>query len=199
MIAVSNNMNDPNTGHTEIWRDIPKYEGKYQISNFGRVKSVIRKNRKSCKILKQASHSGGYKSVGLYANKVLRAFYVHRIVAEVFLGNPKNKPEVDHIDGNPSNNAVSNLRWATTIENRNNPITVKRYRMSNRDKANWKAFDSRAHSVVQLDKSDNVVRIFQSLREARRNGYTAELVAAACKGEREYYKGYKWSYFEKRQ
>ena len=97
----------------EEWKDIEGYEG-YQVSSLGRVRS------KRC-VLKQCVCKG-YQTVAI-KNKTLR---VHRLVAITFLPNPLCKKEVDHIDGNPLNNCVDNLRWATRSENESNPITRKR-------------------------------------------------------------------------
>ena len=96
----------------EIWKDIEGYEGLYQISNFGNVKSLAkpRKNGNNTqyiqkeKLLKQSFTSTGYKKVELYKNGKRKSFKVHRLVAKAFISNPENKPEVNHIDGNKINN-----------------------------------------------------------------------------------------------
>jgi hypothetical protein len=110
----------------EIWKDIDNYEGLYQISNFGRVKSLAkywRSGKDSVtlrfhkeKILCQQNHSG-YLEVKLCNNRSKYYAKVHRLVCQAFLSNPENKPEVNHKDGNPSNNYLSNLEWCTHNEN----------------------------------------------------------------------------------
>lgn len=109
----------------EIWKDVVGYEGLYQVSNLGRVKSIIFPKNKDGKILKQRIRKG-YLRIQLYKNKIAKDFGVHRLVALAFIPNPYNKPEIDHIDGIPSNNNVSNLKWCTPKENSNNPITISR-------------------------------------------------------------------------
>ena len=109
----------------EIWKDIKGYEGLYQVSNLGRVKSLERmmKNRKCEEIIKVPSLGGkGYYRLPLCNNGINKYYFVHRLVAEAFKPNKENKPTVDHIDRNKTNNCVSNLRWATykeQIANRN--------------------------------------------------------------------------------
>ena len=98
----------------EIWKDIKGYEGIYQVSNFGRIKSSYTK-----RILKGGKNKAGYLLVGLYKQGVLSRKSIHRLVAEAFIPNPDNKPEVNHIDENKTNNMVSNLEWMTAKENIN--------------------------------------------------------------------------------
>lgn len=103
----------------EIWKDIPGYEGLYQVSNFGNIKSLKRKmNKRKCEeIIKTTSLGGkGYKRVSLCNNGKIKYYYVHRLVAEAFIPNENNKPTVDHIDRDKLNNNVTNLRWATYKE-----------------------------------------------------------------------------------
>ena len=115
---------------TEIWKDIEGFEGIYQISNMGRVKSLERDYinqgrvcRRKEHILKSDKALKNRAMVTLYNGDIKARKLVHRLVAEAFIPNPENKPEVDHIDTDMWNNNVDNLRWVTRIENIYNPLT----------------------------------------------------------------------------
>lgn len=108
----------------EIWKDIPNFEGLYQVSNLGRVKSLEKKvwNRyqfikKEEKMLKYGNTPKGYYTVKLYKNSTHCNKKIHRLVAEAFIPNPEGKPQVNHIDGNKKNNNVENLEWCSNKEN----------------------------------------------------------------------------------
>ena len=96
----------------EIWKDIEDYNGLYQISSFGRVKST-RYNR----YLKLIFNKKGYARIHLNKKGKLKSFRVHRLVASAFIPNPDNKPQVNHKDGNKTNNCIDNLEWVTNEEN----------------------------------------------------------------------------------
>ena len=96
-----------------MWKDIKNYEGLYQVSELGEIKS------KRGIILKPQPNTSGYFQVGLYKNGIRRKFCVHKLVAEAFISNPYNLPEVNHKDEDKSNNTVSNLEWCTRIYNNN--------------------------------------------------------------------------------
>ena len=109
----------------EVWKDIEGYEGLYQVSTCGNIKSLA-KSRKNGngryyiqkeKLLKQSFTTTGYKKVELYKDGKRKSFKVHRLVAIAFIPNPDNKPEVNHIDGNKINNNIDNLEWVTSSEN----------------------------------------------------------------------------------
>lgn len=104
----------------EEWRDIPGYESKYQVSNLGRIKSLINNKGKSYeKILKLNLKKHGYLQVGLYKNNKVKYFRVHRLVAQLFVENPFNYTEVNHKDENRTNNNFENLEWCTIKYNNN--------------------------------------------------------------------------------
>lgn len=113
----------------EIWKDIKDFEGIYQVSTFGRIKRLSRKTinegllgknkelQLKEKILKPSTITKGYKGITLTKDKKRYPKKVHRLVAEAFIPNPNNKPQINHIDCNKSNNNVNNLEWCTNSEN----------------------------------------------------------------------------------
>ena len=113
----------------EIWKDVVGYEGVYEVSNMGRVKRVG-KYRNQCAewdsnhILRPGHKDNEYLFVNLSKEGKNKIKYVHRLVAEAFLPNPKNKATVNHIDGDRTNNVVENLEWATYKENNNHSLYV---------------------------------------------------------------------------
>ena len=99
----------------EIWKDIPNFENLYQISNYGRLKS-FRRNKNGI-ILKNTNKKGGYFSIILYNKNCNLHIRIHRLVAQAFVPNPNNLPQVNHIDGNKQNNYYKNLEWCTSKQN----------------------------------------------------------------------------------
>ena len=104
----------------QIWKDIPRYEGKYQVSNTGKVRSLNYKRTGKTKILKPHTNRDGYKTVNLLKpGEKYKPYYVHRLVAQAFIPNPNNWPQVNHIDEDKANNVVWNLEWCTQQYNMN--------------------------------------------------------------------------------
>ncbi len=121
---------------TEIWKSIKNYKD-YQISNLGRVKSLPRKNRLNELILKLDTHKQGYKRIGLRKNNKTKKFLVSRLVAIHFIANINNLPEVNHKDGNKSNNKSNNLEWITSKGNSIHAIKNKLRIMLKGEKCSW--------------------------------------------------------------
>lgn len=92
------------------------YEGKYQVSNLGRIKSLSYRNTGISKILVPKINKGYYE-IGLYLNGIRKMFFVHRLVALTFIPNPNNLPQINHIDEDKTNNCVDNLEWCTQAYN----------------------------------------------------------------------------------
>lgn len=111
-------------GSIENWKDIPSYEGYYQVSDLGNVRSLNRQVARSNRIMKLAGRlltlstdKDGYQICRLCKESHIKAFKVHRLVAQAFIPNVQNKPQVNHLDGVKANNHVENLEWCTISEN----------------------------------------------------------------------------------
>lgn len=100
----------------ELWKDIPNYEGLYEVSDLGRVKSFPKHTYNFFRILKP-KHTKGYLFLGLCKNKKVAAKRIHRLVAEAFIPNPENKPTVNHKKGIKTDNRVTEIEWNTILEN----------------------------------------------------------------------------------
>lgn len=110
----------------EVWKDIKGYEGLYQVSNEGRIKSLGGDRYKAIRILNGNISEQGYNRVNLFKDGKPKTFNIHRLVAEAFIPNPENKPCIDHCNTIRNDNRVENLKWCTYSENIQNPITIKR-------------------------------------------------------------------------
>lgn len=129
----------------EVWKDIKGYEGRYQISTLGRVKSLVSHFGTEERIMKGQPVWTGYLRVCLTKDGKSKMHTIHRLVAETFIPNPQNKPIVNHIDGNITNNSIDNLEWVTYAENSNkskNVTTSERYNSKRVIDSNGKIFDS---------------------------------------------------------
>ena len=139
----------------EVWKDIEGYEGLYQVSSFGRVKSSY-----TNRILKGYKIASGYLGLRLYKNNIGSMNTIHRIVAEAFIPNPENKPQVNHIDEDKTNNRVDNLEWVTAKENINHGTGIVRGHLSQVNDPN------RSKRVKLVDICTGEYNIFKSTSEA---------------------------------
>lgn len=172
----------------EEWRDIAGYEGLYQVSNLGRVKSLPKYNIKDPKILSLINVKN-YHNVNLFRDKTQRRHQVHRLVAKAFLPNPDNLPVVNHIDGNGLNNNVENLEWCTQSYNTVHAIRIGRLDPTLR----WKASAKVCSKKVVRD--DGVV--FESgTAAAKALGVDQANISRCLCGKRKQTKGHSFSYYE---
>lgn len=173
----------------EVWKDVRGYEGKYQVSNLGNVKSLLKwssvQNRyiQREKILKQYVGSRGYAQVKLHKNGI-KLGLIHRLVADAFIPNPENKREVNHINGIKTDNRVENLEWNTSREN-----TIHAYK--NGIEKHY------TRQVIQFDLQGNIIKEWASLKDAEIELNIAhQNIRKCCVGERNSAGGYRWRYKE---
>ena len=184
----------------EVWRPVKGYEGYYEVSDQGRVRSLDRTvrganamsdsypiNLKGC-ILKPGIASRGYRQVILCRDGVKKHCGVHRLVAEAFIPNPDNLPQVNHKDENTSNNIVSNLEWCDTVYNINYGTGI--------DRRSRKCFKC----IEQLTLDGQHVAYYESTAELERlskGRYESAAISNAARGRSSCSYGYKWRYVEK--
>jgi len=190
---LKNSFNeDSNT--TEVWKDIKGYEGHYQVSNIGRVKSLERtatvkngsKRTVRERILKPSPDQDGYWYVILYDDSSKKKkFFVHRLVCEAFHKNPENKPCVNHIDEDKTNNTASNLEWCTVTENINYGTRTA------------KSAKALSKSVGQYTPNGELVKVWKSTMEVERQlGFSNGNISAAARGKFKTAYGYVWKYIK---
>ena len=172
----------------EVWLAVDGLSGRYDVSSFGRVRSLERidsiGHRVPSRILKEdCSHPKGYRRVSMSAEgKVVRRL-VHRIVAAAFLPNETNLAEVNHRDGDPTNNRVDNLEWISSSGNKMHAHYVIKTGCGPYGKA---------RPVIASDGKAEVT--YPSMMEARRAGFHSSGVALCCAGKTTMYRGYTWKY-----
>lgn len=184
----------------EIWKDIKGYEGLYQVSNLGRVK------RRRCiipntgtkgnsgtqtiheRIMKLQTNKYGYLYVCLSQNGQQKHHTVHRLVANAFLSNPDNKPQVNHINGIKTDNTINNLEWSTGAEN-----MIHAFKIGLKSKPS--NFGNKSKRVLQYTLDGNLLAEYPSAMEAsRKTGFSQGNISSVCRGECTQRHGYIWKY-----
>lgn len=192
---------------TEIWRDIEGYEGLYQVSSKGRIKRV-----KTGRILKanvQLLNNGKYKRTFVTLSKysVEKHYYIHKLVALAFpeiCGEWFEGAEIDHLDGDASNNVADNIRWVTHTANMNNPVFRKR-RSATGNKKHTEEHNKKisetltngktSKKVIQYSLEGEFIREWESISEAKRNGFSN--IPACLSGKQKKAHNCLWAYKEK--
>ena len=175
----------------EEWRDVPEYEDIYQVSNYGRVRRIY--NGK-VKVMTQRHRGKGYLGVTLLKNGTKKDFYVHRLVAETFIPNQDNLPQVNHKNLNKEDNSVENLEWVTAVDNMRHrfmygaPIKKKQYTSFRRKRKN-------TIKIKQYLLDGTYVQTWDSLQQIQNTlGIYHSNISDCCKGVTKKSHGYIWSY-----
>ena len=171
----------------EKWKDIKGYEGLYQISNLGRVKSLPRIKYGRIKVSRETIlvpiliKKDGYYQVNVYLNGIRKKFSIHRLVAQAFIPNPNNYPVVNHKDETQDNNNVDNLEWCTVAYNTSYGTAIER-RTAKCIK-----------TVYQYTKENEFIKEWDSAKQAEiKGGFISSHIGSCCNGKRNTHKGYKW-------
>lgn len=192
--------------YEEIWRNIEGYEGLYQISNIGRVRSLDRevRNGNGKRIIKgqilKSITKRGYITVTFYRDNKCKNYCVHRLVAEAFIPNPENKPQIDHINTIRDDNRVVNLRWVTRKENMRNPLTHEKMTGENHpffgkhhtEETRKKLSETNSEKVICIETG----QVFDSMIEAGEiMGVFPTSISAVCRGKNKTSGGFHWAYY----
>ena len=181
----------------EIWCTIPGYDGAYEVSNYGRVRSLDRtinlgKRYERCyasQILKLSTCRGGYMQVGLKMGKNRKMELVHRLVAQAFIPNPKHKPQVNHIDGDKTNNRADNLEWCTDSENKRHAW------LKGLMKVKHQSVDKRRVKCFKAIECVETGEIFVSVTAAaKRYNIAISCITNCAKGKTKNSAGHTWKY-----
>ena len=178
----------------EVWKPIKGFEGLYEVSNLGNIKSFPRKYTiKKEKILSSCIMNNGYLCVALSKNHKGKTYLIHRLVAETFIPNPNNYSCINHKDGNKLNNKIDNLEWCSYSYN-----SKEAYRIGLK-KSVWKGkFDkenSNSKKINQYDLEGNLIKKWNSTMEIERQlGINHSNISACCKGRYKKSNGYIWRY-----
>lgn len=170
----------------EIWKDIKNYEGLYQVSNFGRIKSFPRNGTiKQERILKQTIDSNGYLIVGLHKNNKVKKVCVHWLVANAFIPKEKNHEVINHIDGNKLNNTLNNLERCTQSHNVRESIRL----------GLQKPYNEKA--ILQYDLNGTFIKEWKSACEVERQLKISQAnISACCRKVRKTTGKYIWRFKE---
>lgn len=179
----------------EEWRDVCGFEGIYQISNFGNIKSLDRERiisngtirRDKGKHINPFVTNDGYLKCTLNKSGKSKRF-VHRLVAIAFIPNIYNNPQVNHKDNNPLNNHVDNLYWGTQADN------VRDMNNSGRGHSGKKPRNRVGRPVLRCDKDGNIIKKYKSILSAKIDGFNSNGIRRSCEGQPNPYKNYYWKY-----
>ncbi|MDR2044899.1 MAG: HNH endonuclease [Clostridium sp.] len=180
----------------EVWKDIEGYEGKYQVSNEGKVRTLNYKRTGRMAVMSPCKSRWGYVCVNLWNNGQRKFRKIHRLVAMAYLENPNELPFVHHKDENKTNNNVSNLEWSSVSHNTQSFVNNHpEWKQKIGDAQLGKSKPSTWRAIEQRDLQGNVVSSFCSIKDVAKKTHLLETsIVRCCKGKAKTCGGYKWQY-----
>jgi hypothetical protein len=179
----------------EIWKDVEGYEGLYQVSNFGNIRSLRYRNQTKTQLLKKQLDRYGYEVICLSKKGVVKSKRINRLVALAFIPNPENKPHINHIDGEPKNNKVENLEWCTQKENIQHLYKILKYKSHMNGRKGAKSNCNKR--VIQLDKTKQYIKTWDCILDASKKLNISSSAISNCLTNRSKTAGgYVWKYAE---
>lgn len=177
----------------EVWKPIKHFESLYEVSNFGRIRSLTRKVKHGNshitiygKMMKQVPNEKGYLMVRLSKNGKGKIFKVHRLVAQAFLNNPHGYQEINHLNEIRDDNHVSNLEWCSHSHNLNYGHRTQKF------------IQAVSTPIIQLSSDSHRIAAYSSANQASKiTGISQGNISAVVRGKRNYAGGYKWQKLEK--
>ena len=188
----------------EIWKDIPEYEGLYQASNLGNIRSIARKHTKGG-ILRYSIGSSGYKQLTLCKNGKPKTYMIHRLIAKTFLTNDNNLKEINHKDENKLNNCLENLEYCDRLYNQNyGTAIIRMVKSHNYKESTMKSAAHRDYNVIaqktrkkilQLDLNDNIIKEWDGIRVASKQlSISVSNISKYCNGKGKTCGNYRWKF-----
>ena len=179
----------------EVWKKITGTDGKYEVSNTGKVRSLNYKSSGKVRVLKPAPDPKGYMKTMLPYSSKWKTVKIHRLVAEAFIPNPENKPQVNHINGDKADNRAENLEWVSNYDNAHHALDHGLF--ENSIIATQQSNQKRKKPLIAIDSEGNVFEFGSQNEASRQLKVNRRHIQSVLNGQRKTTGGYIFRYPQK--